>query len=219
MVLLERHELNSYFQSALSDFTNDVASGGAIRHLADLGYTAKQITERLDFPTPYERVRQEMWKYLVDRGVILLEEPGSRKRETAVYVREVDQYGRSSFRRVLEPAGAQTVAQWRVRQVETADIRGFRELLREKRNENGEDCSYLSCDFGPVNLKEPLRYRQIMRSLDDAQREYIEGLPWGTRRVYHRIDERMFEIVARLSENGSYSGECFFLKSGEKWKL
>ena len=30
---------NRYFQKALSDFTYDAASGGAIRHLTDTGYT------------------------------------------------------------------------------------------------------------------------------------------------------------------------------------
>ena len=43
-----------FFKSALADFTFEAASGGAIRHLADLGYTVKQITEQLSFPTPCE---------------------------------------------------------------------------------------------------------------------------------------------------------------------
>jgi len=32
-----------YFKKSLSDFTFDMASGGAIRHLADRGYTVEQI--------------------------------------------------------------------------------------------------------------------------------------------------------------------------------
>lgn len=43
-------EKQTYFQTALANFTFDVASGGAIRHLADLDYTAAQIMKRLDFP-------------------------------------------------------------------------------------------------------------------------------------------------------------------------
>ena len=53
---------HSYFQKALADFTQEAASGGAIRHLADMGYTVKQIMERLDFPTPYERVQKAVWE-------------------------------------------------------------------------------------------------------------------------------------------------------------
>ena len=44
-----------YFKNALSDFTYEAASGGAIRHLADLGYTVKQICEQLSFPTAISR--------------------------------------------------------------------------------------------------------------------------------------------------------------------
>lgn len=38
--------VKDYFQNALSNFTHEVASGGAIRHLAEPGYTVKQITEK-----------------------------------------------------------------------------------------------------------------------------------------------------------------------------
>lgn len=47
--------------------------GGA--DLADLGHTASQITEELHFPTPYEKVRQIVWKHYLETAVILLEEP------------------------------------------------------------------------------------------------------------------------------------------------
>ena len=51
-----------YFKSALSDFTYEAASGGAIRHLADLGYTVKQISGQLSFPTPFARVQKTVWQ-------------------------------------------------------------------------------------------------------------------------------------------------------------
>lgn len=90
-----------YFKNALANFTHEAASGGAIRHLTDLGCTVDQITKQLTFPTPRERVRRQVWERLLDTGVILLEEPGSGKqREKAVYVEERDPYGRTSFRRV-----------------------------------------------------------------------------------------------------------------------
>jgi hypothetical protein len=46
------------FREALNNFTFDVASGGAIAHLADSGFMPREIQKRLDFPTPYERVRE-----------------------------------------------------------------------------------------------------------------------------------------------------------------
>ena len=90
-----------YFKNALSDFTYEAASGGAIRHLADLGYTVKQISGQLSFPTPYERVQKTVWQRLLETGVLLAEEPGSGKRRSggrAEYVIERDKYGRTSFR-------------------------------------------------------------------------------------------------------------------------
>lgn len=44
-----------YFQDALSDFVYDAASGRAIRHLTDSGYTAAQIMQQLSYPTPFKK--------------------------------------------------------------------------------------------------------------------------------------------------------------------
>lgn len=64
-----------YFESALSDFMYDVASGGAIRHLVDAGYSIDQIMRELDFPTPRKRVEQTVYKYMTDEGLLLAELP------------------------------------------------------------------------------------------------------------------------------------------------
>lgn len=117
----------TYFQRALSDFVYDVASGGAIRHLADLGYTVKQIQEKLAFPTPYERIRNTVWKHLLDTGVIFRENPAGAE-EKVEYVREYNQYGKASFRRVTMPVSP---------------------------SESRESC--LLCCFGPLKMKDPER--------------------------------------------------------------
>lgn len=64
-----------YFEEALSDFTHDVASGGAIRHLVDLGYSTDQIMKRLDFPTSRERVEKMVYRQMVSTGILLEELP------------------------------------------------------------------------------------------------------------------------------------------------
>ncbi|MDE7223595.1 MAG: hypothetical protein K2O34_07435, partial [Acetatifactor sp.] len=92
----------TYFQKALSDFVYDMASGDAIHHLTDMGYTVRQIQEKLSFPTPYERIQRTVWKHLTDTGVIFPERAEAGKpREKVDYVREYDSYGRASFRRVV----------------------------------------------------------------------------------------------------------------------
>lgn len=89
------------FGQALSDFTFDVACGGAIRHLAHLGYTAKEIHERLSFPVSYERVRKAYTKYLLEEGILLRQKPDQLKaRQSYTYVQEEGKYGKKSFRRV-----------------------------------------------------------------------------------------------------------------------
>lgn len=64
-----------YFEEALSDFMHDVASGGAIRHLVESGYSVNQIMERLDYPTTRERVEKTVYRYMTEMGMLLSELP------------------------------------------------------------------------------------------------------------------------------------------------
>ena len=206
----------SYFQNALSSFTHEVASGGAIRHLTDLGYTTRQIMESLDFPTPFARVQKEVWQRLLDTEVILLEEPGSTVREKVSYVREYDKYGRASFRRVVEQDGekGEGIA-WRRQSLSGKTRDAATGLIRGKTAENGEDFSYVACDFGLLAAREPERFQGLLLTLDVELREYIEGLPWERRRVYHRMNGRMMKIWLSLWGNEGCFGECFFMKTRE----
>lgn len=206
----------SYFQNALSNFTHDVASGGAIRHLTDLGYTTRQVMERLDFPTPFVRVQKEVWQRLLDTEVILTEEPGSAKREKVSYVREYDKYGKASFRRVVEQDGenGEGIA-WRRQNLSGKARDAVMGLMRAKAAENGEDFSYVACDFGLLAAREPERFQELLLTLDGEFREYIEGLPWERHRVYHRLNGRMLKIWLSLWENEGCFGECFFIKTKE----
>lgn len=211
----------SFFQEALADFANEVAWGGALRHLADLGYTAKQIRSRLDFPVSYEKVRRAVWQRLAETEVILPEEPGrSRHKNTAAYVREYDQFGKASFRRVSgeELVGEESVL-WKERHLgaegEVAPVT-LAALLRQKVEENGQKNSYMSCDFGILEREAPEAFARALSALEERQREYVEGLPWEGKRCYHRLDSRMSGILYRLYRAECYRGECFFVKSAEK---
>lgn len=210
---------NGFFRQALADFAWEAADGGAIRHLADRGYTVRQIGEMLDFPASYERVRKAVWEHFTDTGVILLQEPGSgRQREKAVYVREYDKYGKVSFRKV--PGEEEDiVSEWKVetlRKGEKLSPEKLAELLRTGIERNGAEASYVSCLFGLPAGTDLSEYGNLLDVLTERQREYIEGLPWERRKVYHRLDPRMREILLRLYGTGRYHGECYFLKTGEK---
>ncbi len=207
-------EKNSYFQDALARFTSEVAAGGAIRHLADIGYTVRQITERLDFPMPYARVQQEVWEYLVRKEVILLAEPGSGVKSGRMsFVREYDRFGKASFRQIVEPEEQEKIVCWKEHLAQTGEsVRWLRSLWEE----NGGENSYGSCDFG---LLEGETFKNRMQILDKRQQEYIAGLPWMRQKVYHQLDMRMLEILLKLYEAGMYRGEWFFLRTREKITL
>ncbi|MEY8333206.1 hypothetical protein AALB53_08880 [Lachnospiraceae bacterium 47-T17] len=228
-----------YFANALANFTHEVASGGAIRHLADLGYTVRQITEQLSFPTPYEKVRKDVWEHLIDTRVVLLEEPGAEAKEVrgkSNYVLEYNQYGKASFRLVTAQEDEPKPIVWKERRFETGEMkkaakaaraggsrqlfsgknRAFAAYLGEKCAENGEELSYCSCFFGLQRLKNPSDFQAAMEVFEERQREYVMGLPWEEKICYHRLDARMREIVVRLYENGWYEGACYFLKTEER---
>lgn len=215
-------EENRYFQDALARFTHEAANGGAIRHLTDMGYTVEQIRDKLDFPAPYERVQQAVWQRLEDTGVILREEPGKGKpKEKAVYVREYDRYGKSTFRRVAESEEGLAVACWRKQTFacgDRASSERLTALLEEKLKENGEEFSYASCDFGLIADREPQLYERMLCTLG-PERAYVAGLPWGKKRSYHRLNSRMRQILELLASAGLYQGELFFMKTKDKIRI
>ena len=187
----------STFHKALSNFTFETACGGAIRHLADNGCTAKQIMERLDYPISYEHVRTALYQHLCDTRVIL-ESPPDRGLPEAKpkFIIEYNEYGKPSYRRVKETGQGSgsndtTPAAWR-------------EVVC-KALPNISEQAYLSCDFG---IADSIAVKG-MYLLNSRQREYIEGIPWPKRRVYHRLDQRMQEILYCLYDQDSYEGICY----------
>lgn len=209
-----------YFKSALSDFTHEAASGGAIRHLADLGYTARQITERLTYPTPYERVRKTVWKHLIDTGVVLTKEPGNgQPRGKAEYTVVHDKYGRASFRLEQTPAGDSGPIRWRERSYSEDKHGNLAAYLADKCSECGEDRAYISCDFGLQRKSGQEKFDTVMQVLNERQKEYISGLLWEEKTCYHRLDGRMREIIVKLHAHGCYHGYCYFLRTGEKVEI
>lgn len=82
-------ERQRYFENALSDFVYDVASGGAIRHLTDEGYSVDQIMERLDYPVSRERVEQTVYRYMTESGILLTALPVKEEEMKALRLKKV----------------------------------------------------------------------------------------------------------------------------------
>lgn len=209
-----------YFQKALSNFMFDVASGGAIRHLSDLGYPVGRIQKQLNFPTPYERIQQTVWEHLLDKGVLRREEPGAGgSKETYEYVAEYDRYGRKSFRKKVLKPGREEAVLWEEELFSEKTAKELADYLHGRCRENGENTAYISCDFGLRSRREPERYQKSLDGLEEGHREYILGLPWERRMVYHRLDQRMREIAVRLYEQGEFTGTCYFMEIKKKGKI
>lgn len=209
-----------FFRNALSDFTYEAASGGAIRHLTDLGYTVKQISEKLTYPTPYERVRRTVWQQLLDTKAVLTKEPGSGEtRGKTEYAVEHDKYGRTSYRLLAvagEEAGVICFKERSYSRERDGSLAGYLVKMCER---NGEEGAYISCNFGMWQRKEPEKLEAAMQALNERQREYISGLAWEDKVCYHRLNQRMREIIVKLYETGNYQGRGYFLRMAEKIEI
>lgn len=211
---------NEYFKQALSSFAMDMASGGAIKHLTNQGYTVQQIANKLDFPTPYEKVQELVWKQMIENGCLLLEEPGNgTEHEKVDYIQETDSLGRKSFRKVVVSCENDTRIHWKEWNYTWKSEDSFRAFLDERCVKNGEQDSYVRCDFGLRKYRDPKGYERTIQKLTAQQKEYILGLPWELRPVYHQLNLRMREIVATLYVAREFHGCLYFRKTREKITL
>lgn len=209
-----------YFKSALSNFMYDAACGGAISHRADMGDSVSKITEELDFPMPYAKVQQAVWKHYIETSVILLEEPGrGKEREQYRFVKEQNKYGTTSFRRIKVTEDAGKVINWKTKTFQTPERNTIIKYVEDRLRENGEACAYMSCDFGRIQYKDAKQYEKILQILEPKQREYIEGLPWELSRCYHKLDKRMEEILLRLCRCEMYRGTVYFFGLEEQIEI
>lgn len=208
---------DKYFENALSNFVFDMAGGSTIRHMADKGYTVKRIKESLEYPVSFEKIQKTVWGHLSDKKVILENEPGTNMaKDNIVYVEKYGKYGRKSFNAVVIPDTSYKKTGWKVDKYNYNFKQAFSIYIAEKCNKNGRETAYVSCDFGILKKDNTGKFKTIMEVLDSRQREYIEGLLWPYRRVYHRLDLCMQEIICMLVEKELYNGCCYFMELEEK---
>lgn len=175
------HEKTSkYFQEALSDFVYDAASGRAIRHLVDTGYTTAQIVQQLNYPTPFAKVRHTVTRYLKETGILLDGLP-------------------------IPPACLQPVF------LKRASPEKLFSTLAQFVTQDGEENSYISCLFGIAPDKMQERFSRLS-VLTAREIEYIEGIAWEPKVMYHRLNRRMLEIGVQIAMH-SDDVRFYFLKS------
>ena len=154
----------NYFSKALSNFVQDFANGGAIRHLADMGYTVSEIVQKLDYPVSKTKAAEIVWRHFVDTGIVLLDKPpSSGMLESVSYIKEQGKYGRITMRKVVE-----------------------------QKQLPGPD--YVKCDFGKRLYQDKILFLKQIQPLSPNDRDYILDLPWPLQTVYHVENERMRNI-------------------------
>ena len=155
---------NRLFNKALSDFMYDFAGGDEIRKLADDGFSVSQIKKELSFPISKDKIGQIMWEHFVKNGKICLEEP----KESGVIRKTKIIREQGEFGKV-----------------------SFRQVVEEV---PAEDKKYVLCSFGKLLLSKKKNLLQITQELSEADRDYLQYLPWPPADVWHIEDERIIRI-------------------------
>ena len=174
-----------YFQNALADFTVDFAAGGAIRVMADKGYTVGEIKEKLDYPHSKKKIAELVWKHYLETGVIRLTPPEEESAPKRVHYEKVqDRFGKTSFRQVV-----------------SKEESGCGNAGNSNGSDNNGNCKYeyVACDFGKRLYQNRKAFEKSLEVLSEKDREYILDLPWPLQTVWHIKDERMERIARCLS--------------------
>lgn len=173
---------NNYFNEALHNFTSDYAYRGQVRHLYSLGFSTSQIKDKLDFPVPYETVKNYLWDYLLNsKQVVFSKEEIIPEYSAPKYVLEYDSYGRKSFR--LEGESSHSSPNY----------------TNAAFPENVRDIPELFSCFVKLDGKAVSSYKEL---LSPSLWDYLDGFPWPRRDVYFRINEKMADIIASLIKAG-----------------
>ncbi|MDO4976013.1 MAG: hypothetical protein Q4E53_02010 [Eubacteriales bacterium] len=198
-------EGQSFFQKVLGNFTHEFANGDIIRKYADQGYSIKEMRKKLDFPSPFDKIHEIVWKHFLDSQKILLEKPGENRQMRYQYVKDVSAYGKVSFRRI---------------QVENQDNdRGdiiYNEMTIDEAIAahcfelfSKNNIYYVEIPFGLIRYRDQKAYEQLLNNLSDIDADYVDGLFKERRLVYYKIDQKMARIICKLYNVGAYQGKVY----------
>ena len=211
---------NEYFDQALSGMKESFAGRDGIKHLADLGYSIRQIKESLDFPFTADAVGRVLWEHFVSNEKILLKAPGSGMGEAdSTYVRKTDAYGKQSFIKVTEASKEEAQKTWtkvilkNEHDIFSAPFARNPKVIKDfisKNTSGGPD--YVSLDFGRLKSRNSSEWVGLLSHLEADERDYVEIIPWekNINNVYHLVDDRMIRILCQLEGSGFLPGVFYF---------
>lgn len=94
-------------------------------------------------------------------------------------------------------------------------IKELSDILREKMDRNGIERSYASCPFGAYGKKDTELLRGQLSCLTSREQEYILGIRWEQKVMYHRLNDPMLEIGKYLAVKSDFEIQFYFLKTEE----
>ncbi|MCM1176059.1 MAG: hypothetical protein NC341_13580 [Blautia sp.] len=178
----------SYFQAALSDFTFDVAAGGAIRHLTDRGYSVEQIMRELSYPVPRARVEKAVYRHMLEARILLPELPAE---SGTMRIKLLRGERTARFPEMLAEAIA-----------ESGEENAYMECPFGAARQAGKGHGY----------REEKRLEQLLACLTNREREYLLGILWEKDIMYHRLNDRMREIGLKLVRSTEEEWKFYFLQ-------
>lgn len=84
--------------------------------------------------------------------------------------------------------------------------------LLEHIAKNGEENSYMRCPFGIWVKTDKNKLEQVISCLTTREQEYILGIRWENKIMYHKLNSRMLEIGVQLAIEAKFQVEFYFLK-------
>lgn len=88
----------------------------------------------------------------------------------------------------------------------------FGERLLQAVMEYGEENSYLECPFGTWKKKDEKQMMQMLACLTNRERDYVLGIRWEEKMMYHRLNDRMREIAMKLVKNTEQEWRFYFMR-------
>ena len=210
----ERKPMETAFDKSLNRFIREFGYGDAVMHLADKGYTLRQIKERIGARLPEEYLCEKMIKSYVEHGRALLEEPGSFHREKTTMVKDLGEFGRVSFRQVKEiieePRIEFAPYQWGETDREAEGLTGNLRRLKER-------WALAGAGIYASFLITKSRLSLWETSLSERQTDFLRCFCYLNKEIYLLVDERVLEILKIMLEKHIYQGTIYFLREEEKW--
>ena len=73
---------------------------------------------------------------------------------------------------------------------------GKKSYRRVVETDTADKYEYVPCDFGTLDR---IGWERIKKCLDKKDMEYVTGIPWPSKTVYHRLTDRFKGIWSRLT--------------------